>query len=246
MNQDQVEEILVKYLPEDVEDFRVIFTGKESSKVDGLYNRETSEIIIHNRNFKSENELLYTAFHELAHHIDLKGKTSNRSHTKSFYIILNSIVDKAIINGDYQDIESEFLNTVLETGKEQTRLMKRMGKELAELYDYCKHNKIAFEDVVIRKTGMTGAEAKSIMKMYAMDISEELTGDLARKVAKIKDPEERKEAEEKKALPPAKAPKDPEDEEVFLTKEKARLEKQDVKICTRIGEIDLLLEGLGT
>lgn len=249
MNQDKVKDLLDNYCPEDKKDFSVIFTGKESSRVDGLYNRETKEILIHNRNFKNDNELFYTALHELTHHIDLYEKPvvkGQKQHTRSFYAKLNELVNQAIEKGDYIEFEAPILNDILETGKEHTRLLKKQGKQLVELYDLCQRNHCSFEDVVLRKTGMTGAEAKSIMKMYAMDVSEELPGDLARKVAKITDNKTRKEAEENHALPPAKPPRDAEDEEVFLTKEKSRLEKQDIKICARLEEIDLLLEGLGS
>ena len=248
MNQDQVKDKLLNYCPEDKKDFSVIFTGKESSKVDGLYNRETKEILIHNRNFNNDNQLFYTALHELAHHIDMYEKpviSGQKHHITAFYAKLNELVDMAIEKGDYEDFEAPILDEIAETGKEHTKLLKKQGKQLVELYDLCMRNHCSFEDVVLRETGMTGAEAKSIMKMYAVDVSEELPGDLARKISKIADPKERKEAEEKKALPPAKAPKDPEDEEVFLTKEKARLEKKIERELNRVEEIDLLLEGLG-
>jgi len=247
MNQDKVKDLLLNYCPEDKKDFSVIFTGKESSKVDGLYNRETKEILIHNRNFKSDNELFYTALHELTHHIDLYEKpvvNGQKQHTRTFYAKLNELVEQAIEKGDYVDFEAPILDDIIETGKEHTRLLKKQGKQFVELYDLCQRNHCSFEDVVLRKTGMTGAEAKSIMKMYAVDVSEELPGDLARKVSKIKDNKVREEAEKNHALPPAKAPKDPEDEEVFVTKEIARLEKRIEKDLNYKEELELTLEGM--
>ena len=46
MNQTQVKELLLQ-LKEDVEEFSVIFSGKKSKKVDGLYKPDSREIIIH-------------------------------------------------------------------------------------------------------------------------------------------------------------------------------------------------------
>ena len=68
MNQDQVKEILLR-LNEDVEEFFVIFSGKQSNKVNGLYHPDTREIILHNRNFENDQLLMYTAIHEFAHHV---------------------------------------------------------------------------------------------------------------------------------------------------------------------------------
>ena len=68
MNQDQIKEMLLKI--EDSElDFSVTFTGKESKKVNGLYKPDTHEILLHTKNFKTDNQLIYTAIHEYAHHL---------------------------------------------------------------------------------------------------------------------------------------------------------------------------------
>ena len=46
------------------EDFTVTMSGKASSRVNGLYKPLTHEIILHNKNFKNDNQLMYTAVHE--------------------------------------------------------------------------------------------------------------------------------------------------------------------------------------
>jgi len=97
MNQDKTKEMLLK-LNSNVKDFSVIFTGKESSKVDGLYNRETCEILIHNRNFKDDNSLIYTAIHELTHHIqftELEPDATNKCHTVLFWKTFHKLLKKA-------------------------------------------------------------------------------------------------------------------------------------------------------
>ena len=54
MNQDQVKEKLLQ-IDSEVVDFSVIFSGKNSKKVDGLYHPEKQEIVIHNKNFSDDN-----------------------------------------------------------------------------------------------------------------------------------------------------------------------------------------------
>ena len=67
MNQDRVKEILLETADTELE-FSVVFTGKSSKKVNGLYKPDTHEIILHNKNFANDNELIYTAVHEYTHH----------------------------------------------------------------------------------------------------------------------------------------------------------------------------------
>ena len=52
MNQDQLKTKLDEYTEN--KDFTVIFSGKTSKKVDGLYHPEKQEIIIHNKNGLNE------------------------------------------------------------------------------------------------------------------------------------------------------------------------------------------------
>ncbi|MDR0601298.1 MAG: hypothetical protein LBG42_02855, partial [Treponema sp.] len=73
MNQDQVKAKLLAIEDAPLE-FSLVFSGKSSKKVNGLYKPESREIIIHNKNFtaeggQNENLLLYTAIHEYAHHL---------------------------------------------------------------------------------------------------------------------------------------------------------------------------------
>jgi hypothetical protein len=81
MNQDQVKEKLLK-LYDCKEEFSVIFSGKKSGKVNGIYKSFEREIVIHNKNFvddsgdQNEMLLMFTAIHELTHHVLMteKGK----------------------------------------------------------------------------------------------------------------------------------------------------------------------------
>ena len=60
MNSDQVREKLLR-LRKPSEDFTVILSGRKSRKVHGLYKPESREIVLHNKNFKNDDELMYTA-----------------------------------------------------------------------------------------------------------------------------------------------------------------------------------------
>jgi hypothetical protein len=246
MNQDKVKEILTKYLPEGMEDFQVIFTGKESSKIDGLYNKETKEILIHNRNFKDDNNLIYTALHEFAHHIDFiqnPKKSSRHCHNKDFEIILHGLVVKAMDGEDFKTLDIPEVRSVISVSKEHTKFLKNFGKILISCYEKCQQYHYPFEDVVERVCQLDKKEAKVIMSMYAFDVPEDINSDLARNIVKLKDPVERQEAIENKALPAARAPKDPVDEETFLMEEKKRVEKAIEKKLERLKQIEEDLQG---
>ena len=82
-------------------DFTVIQTGKESKRVNGLYKPDTHEILLHNKNFKTDNELLYTAIHEYAHHllteesINTYGDDSlpnAKAHPRAFWVKFNELI----------------------------------------------------------------------------------------------------------------------------------------------------------
>ena len=94
MNQDQIKAMLLD-IEESQLEFSVILTGKESKRVNGLYKPDTCEILLHNRNFTSDNQLIYTAIHEYAHHLlneeklehslGAKPGSYQRVHTNQFW-----------------------------------------------------------------------------------------------------------------------------------------------------------------
>ena len=70
----------------------MIFSGKKSRKVDGLYKPETREIILHTGNFTTDDELVYTAIHEYAHHLQFTTSAmpiSCRAHTTAFWSLFH-------------------------------------------------------------------------------------------------------------------------------------------------------------
>ena len=81
------------------EDFTVTMSGKASNRVNGLYKPATHEIILHNKNFKNDNQLIYTAVHEFTHHVltTEKGVKTTKAHSGAFWATFYDFLDKAII-----------------------------------------------------------------------------------------------------------------------------------------------------
>ncbi len=194
MNQDQVKELLVS-LDNRTPDFSVIFTGKESKRIDGLYKPKSREILINNRNFRDENQLIYTAIHEFSHHIHFTrypGEFKRRSHTNHFWSIFHELLDQAESRGLYSNIFVTDPAFVTLTERIQTnflsrngQLMKEFGKVLIEALELCGKKHATFEDYIDRVLGMSRTTARSIMKMYALDIDEDFGYDRMKAVATI-------------------------------------------------------------
>ncbi|MBU1076090.1 MAG: hypothetical protein KKH98_02275 [Spirochaetes bacterium] len=205
MNQDQVKEKLLK-LEENTDDFQVIFSGKKSRKVDGLYKPEKKEIIIHNKNFQNDNSLLYTAIHEFAHHLQFTQSPvpiSGRSHTSFFRNILHTLLQKAESMGIYQNIfktDPEFIELTKQIKEkfftENGKLMKEFGEYLIKAHELCDKNHINFNDYMDRELALHRSAAKVIMKCAARDIKPEIGFENMKIVASIPDPVKAKQAEE--------------------------------------------------
>lgn len=195
MNQDQVKQKLLQLEPE-IEQFALIFSGKQSKKVNGLYYPDRREIIIHNRNFKDDNGLIYTAIHEFAHHIHFTRSAvpiSSRSHTTEYRNILHRLLVRAEAEGIYENvfntnaeilkltkkIRSEFLTT---NGK----LMKELGGLLIRAEELCNKLHARFDDYVERVLFLDKRSATTMMRMSSLDVSPELGYENMRLVANIR------------------------------------------------------------
>ncbi|PKL16513.1 MAG: hypothetical protein CVV49_15915 [Spirochaetae bacterium HGW-Spirochaetae-5] len=196
MNQDQVKDKLLM-LEQVKTDFIVTFSGKSSKKVDGLYYPDKCEIIIHNANFVDDNQLMYTAIHEFAHHVQFTRTTAPvtaRAHSNDFWNIFHSLLFKAEEMGIYNNIfetNEEFKElTVMLRDEYLSRnghLMKEFGSLLIKARELCQRYHASFEDYVDRVLRLHRNEAKTIMKTYTMDIKPEIGYENMKTVAKIKD-----------------------------------------------------------
>lgn len=260
MNQDQVKDKLLQ-IDDQVEDFTLIFSGKTSTRVDGLYHPEKQEIIIHNRNFDNDNNLMYTAIHEFAHHVQFtrhKDEVTSRAHTVLFWNIFHGLLSSAEEKGIYENIfekDPRFIeltqtiknNYMAKNGE----IMKEFGKILIQALDLCQQNHAIFEDFVDRALGMNRNSAKSIMKVFAMDLNPEIGFDNMKIVAGIKNPEVRTAAVEsfqkgetqeqvKQQIAEKKPEKDPSVKQ--LKSQKKRLEENIEKLKQKIADLEMQIE----
>lgn len=208
MNQDHVKFILLE-LRDGLPDFKVIFSGTSSRKVNGLYKPETMEIIIHNRNFTHDNELVYTAIHEFAHHIQFSSQENylrrySKVHNSKFFTLLYELLEKAEELTYYQPgyenhhdladltrkIQQEF---IIPSGS----LMKEMGHLLTEAQKICLANGLRFEDYLDRILNLPRTSATLMIKSSAYNLKDELGYERMKVVAGLQDPNQRDSATEK-------------------------------------------------
>jgi len=240
-------------------EFSLIFSGKKSKRVNGLYKPDSREIIIHNRNFEKgaagDNMLLYTAIHEYAHHqhaCSQGGKLPARSHTSEFWAIFHALLEKAEVKKIYRDVfaGSPELSALTETIRkkflrENGGLVKEMGKHLAKARELCTAIGVRFEDYIDRILRIPRTAATTAIKMFDYDLNPEVGADNMRFLAGIRDSDDRKAAET--ALIKGKSPdtvktglrkKDGEEDTlVLLEKEKNRLERTIETLSKRLVEV---------
>jgi hypothetical protein len=258
MNQDKVKQKLLAIEDAPLE-FSLVFSGKKSKKVNGLYKPGSREIIIHNRNFLTDdtgqNLLLYTAIHEYAHHLHAcsrGGTLSPRAHNTEFWAIFHSLLEKAEKKKIYSDVFSVSpellkLTEVIRDKylKNNGELVKEMGKHLLKAHELCTGIGVRFEDYVDRMLRIPRTAANMAIKMFEYDIAPEVGSDNMRFLAGIRDGAERKAAET--ALIKGKSPdsvkvqvrnKNKEEDPIaMLEKEKTRLERTIATLNKRLDEV---------
>ncbi len=205
MNQEQVKEKLL-LLDAGAGDFSVIFTGKTSRKVDGLYYPDRKEIIIHNKNFEEDSQLIYTAIHEFAHHLQnirAVEPVSTRAHTIRFWDIFHKLLFIAEEKGIYVNIfkkDARFAGLTKRIRDDYLsvngHLMKELGALLTEAYELCMSHKASFEDYVDRELLLHRTSARLLMKIHAFNVSPKIGYENMKTVAGIKDSTARAGAEE--------------------------------------------------
>jgi hypothetical protein len=268
MNQDQVKKKLLAV--EDAPlDFTVVFSGKRSKKVNGLYKPDTREIIIHNRNFQEgsggtetgDNLLIYTAIHEYAHHLHAcarGGHLSPRAHTAEFWAILHGLLEKAEKKKIYRDVfsGSRELEELTETIRkkyltENGNLVKELGQLLLKAHDLCTAIGGRYEDYIDRILRIPRQAATLAVRMFQYNLNPETGPDNMRFLAGISNEEKRLAAEN--ALLTGKSPdtvkialrEKPEEEDprLRLEKEKTRLERTIASLTRRLEEVERELAG---
>ncbi|MDR3343636.1 MAG: hypothetical protein LBT14_12820 [Treponema sp.] len=261
MNQDQVKTALLS-IENSPLDFTLIFSGKLSKKINGLYKPETREIIIHNRNFSDDNLLLYTAIHEYAHHLHAcfrGGTLSTRAHTADFWAILHRLLEKAEAQGLYKNVfaASPELAELTETIRtrylyENGNIVKDLGMHLLRAHELCVSIGGRFEDYIDRVLRIPRTAANMAVKMYQYNLNPSIGSDNMRFLAGIKNVDERMSAEasllkgkspdtvriEAKRRTVGSQPPEAEDPKLRLEKEKIRLERTIASLSKRLDEVE--------
>jgi hypothetical protein len=259
MNQDHVKELLQTIHPVKV-DFTVIFSGKKNSRVNGLYKPATHEIIIHNRNFASDDDLLFTALHEYAHHIhnvDEGGIRGARAHNNKFWAIFHELLTIAETTEAYKNPTKQpaFASTtknLQDLIAESGRIMREIGLALIEASKLCQEEGARFDDYVMRVLKQTMSWARSCMAAALMDLPKNLGAENIKVIASIKNPDERGSvisgmagnlSPQQIAVSRASA-REPEDVVDRLKKESERITRTIEHLLSRQAEIERNLEDL--
>lgn len=197
MTPDVVKAALIKLRPVKAE-FSLVFSGKANRRVNGLYHPATHEIIIHNKNFQSDNDLLYTALHEYAHHIMITERAGStaRAHTMAFWACLHDLIGLAEGSGLYvnpsrgaalKQSTDKLEGLIAESG----RIMREIGFALIEAEKVLSEEGGRFDDYVMRVLKQTMPWARACMIAAAGDLPPEIGAENMKAVAAIKAPEER-------------------------------------------------------
>jgi predicted nucleic acid-binding Zn-ribbon protein len=187
--------------------------------------------------------------------------SERRSHTIAYRSILHKLLDKAEEEGVYKNIfeTSPAFQELTKKIKDQYlvkngSLMKEFGRLLIEALDLCHQHQTSFEDYIERVLTMQRTQAKSIMKIFALDMDPQLGFDNMKIASGIKDPEQRKKVEEMfyegKSQDEARAfirehKVKPDETYKHLEAEKRRIEKSLVKLQERLQEVEEKLQAIG-
>lgn len=213
MDNEKIKEMLLDISPSSLE-FTVTQSGKESKRVNGLYKPDTHEIILHNKNFKTENELVYTAVHEYTHHLiaeeqlALNGSSympNAKVHTENFWVRFHSFLKIAEEKKYYSlDIEAspELKELTEKIRKEYLevngKLMQEFGRLLAKAHELCQNANIRYEDYIDRVLCLPRNSARDITRVGAVsDINPSIGFDNMKMISAIKKSDERSSAQEK-------------------------------------------------
>ena len=267
MNQDQIKAMLLD-IEESQLEFSVILTGKESKRVNGLYKPDTCEILLHNKNFTSDNQLIYTAIHEYAHHLlneeklehslGAKPGSYQRVHTNQFWARFHGLLEVAEQKGYYviglenspelaeltEDIRKNYLEA-------NGRLMQEFGQLLAKAHKLCQEAGIRYEDYIDRVLKLPRCTATSITKVAAAKVNPALGFDNMKLVASMPQAK-RQEAEDQllgghspdsvRAMMRRKS--EEVDQKTKLEQEKRRLEKTIQQLTSRLELVEESLASL--
>ncbi|MGP1587237.1 MAG: hypothetical protein ACTTHG_02715 [Treponemataceae bacterium] len=260
MNNDQIKQMLLQI--EDTQiDFSVTLSGKQSKRVNGLYMPDTHRIILHNLNFKSDSQLVYTAIHEYTHHLISEkkdcfakglGMSSCKVHTAEFWAKFHELLEIAEEKGFYTiGIENnpELVTLTEEIKKnylaQNGKLMVEFGKLLGKAYELCNQANIRYEDYIDRILQLPRSTAQTMRKISVIPIDPDI-GFENMKIVASASPSKRAEIQEQIKAGKSQAAvremmkkKSKEyDQKTKLESEKRRLERTIEQLTKRLELID--------
>ncbi len=211
MDNARIKEILLDIAPTEL-DFTVTQTGKESKRVNGFYMPDTHEIFLHNKNFKTENQLVYTAVHEYTHHLnaeELIKTTGNpnttynaKVHSQQFWAKFNELLLIAEEKGYYKlewESNAELKELTEKIRREYLeangRLMQEFGKLLMKAHELCEQSNIRYEDYIDRVLCLPRNTAKDITKVGAVPVNPAIGFENMKIVASVRKKDDRAEVE---------------------------------------------------
>jgi hypothetical protein len=244
VNNEQVKSLLERVRPAPAP-FQVVLSGKKSRRVHGLYKPEKREIILHNRNFTTEDELVYTALHEYAHHLQFctpPAPRSARTHTIRFWSLFHGLLADAERAGLYRSPFDQIEDFRRLTARIKEKiiapngaLMKELGRLLAEAQALCDRHHASYTDYLDRVLALPKPGADAAVKSHLLDLDPRLGSENMKLVARVRDPQVRARAQEAllageshdtvKALSFVRPPAPEEDSLEALQAERKRLER---------------------
>ncbi len=270
MTNERIKEILLE-IESSAIDFTVIQTGKESKRVNGFYKPDTHEIYLHNLNFKSDNQLIYTAVHEYTHHLVTIEKQENdpaygkacRVHTQEFWARFGELLQIAEQKGYYSigwENNTELKELTLDIKEnylaKNGELMKEFGKKLARAMELCKEADIRYEDYIDRVLCLPRNSEKDIRKVGAVEVNPAIGFDNMKVVASVRKKDARAEVEQqfveggkspatvREMMKQKSAEARGVDPKTKLEKEKSRLEKTIAQLTQRLEYVEESLANL--
>jgi hypothetical protein len=183
-------------------DFTVTQSGKESKRVNGLYKPDTHEIILHNKNFKTDAELIYTAIHEYTHHLVAEAQLATygssyvyneKVHNAAFWAKFQELLKVADEKGFYKiDIsvspELEELTNKIRTEylEPNGKLMAEVGRLLIKAHALCEAANIRYEDYVDRVLCLQRNTARDLKRVGSVNVNPAIGYDNMKMVSAIK------------------------------------------------------------
>jgi hypothetical protein len=231
--------------------------------VNGLYKFARKEILIHNRNFSSDNQMMFTAIHELAHHVCFTelGQKGSRVHTTLFWSTFHDLLDTAEELGIYTRAANPKIKDLIEQAKvldrQIAKLQRDLGDILINIADLCEETGSRSEDVFERDIGLSPKTAHNSMKAASLPPDADYGQDIQALAIRPRDPEVRAaiiEQSKGKSIVQIKqqlsgGTRTEADTLTRLMTEKARIEKTintlSVRLRTIVMEIDAQEEAQG-